>query len=210
MAAALLLLSGFGFILLASQTDSGGYFSSPAYRFTTSTATLKSDEIAVEAASAHAADPSPDIGELARVRIVVRSTDPHARIFVGIGPTDQVETYLRGSSYDEFRAAELSPFSATFRRVPGTAQAKSPSGRPFWVATSAGSGTRTLTWNKSHGTWSIVVMRLDGAPGVDVRASIGLRFGFLVPAGIGMLVGGTLLLVGALALRRRTPVKTAG
>jgi hypothetical protein len=55
----------------------------------------------------------------------------------------------------------------------------------------------------THGAWSVVVMRLDGRPGVDVDASIGLRFGFLLPAGLAALTGGTALLALAPGARRR-------
>ncbi|MBC6460604.1 hypothetical protein [Actinomadura sp. HBU206391] len=203
--AALLLLMGCAFTLLAAvQADSGGYFSTAAHRFTTPTAALKSDEIEVGSTSAQAADPSTDIGELARVQVVVRAANPHTHMFVGIGPKDDVEAYLRGSSYDEFTSAELNPFRAAFHRVPGTANARNPADQPFWVATSAGAGTRTLTWNKTHGAWSVVIMRLTAEPGVDVDASIGLRFAFLLPSGIAMLTGGGLLLAFAWTRRRRT------
>ncbi|GAA2105309.1 hypothetical protein [Actinomadura alba] len=206
VAAVLLLLVGAGFTLLAAvQGGSGGYFSSPAHQFATPTAALKSDEIQVGSTSAHAADPSPDVGELARLRVVVRPSDPNIPLFVGIGPKDDVEAFLRGSSHDEFISAGLSPFRPVFRRVPGTARAESPADQPFWVASSAGAGPRTLNWNKTRGAWSIVVMRLTGEPGVAVHASIGLRFGFLLPSGIVVLAGGGLLLAFALTCRQADP-----
>ncbi|RFU37205.1 hypothetical protein DZF91_34105 [Actinomadura logoneensis] len=153
---------------------------------------LKTDEIDVGSSSAHAADPDPDIGELARVRIKVEAADPNVPIFVGIGPKDQVEAYLRGVAYDDFVSAELKPFQASFRHVPGAGRAADPTRRTFWVASSAGPGPRTLTWDKTHGAWSVAVLRLDGAPNVDVRASIGLRFAFLTPLSLGCLVAALL------------------
>ncbi|GAA3683506.1 hypothetical protein GCM10022224_055100 [Nonomuraea antimicrobica] len=52
------------------------------------------------------------------------------------------------------------------------------------AAASAGSGVRELEWDKpTYGAWPIVVMRLDDSPGVGISASVGLRFGFLLPAG---------------------------
>jgi hypothetical protein len=203
VAAALLLLVGCGLTALAAlRANAGGYFATPSQRFNTSTAILKSDEIDVGPSSARAADPDADLGELARVRIVVQPLDPGVRVFIGIGPKDQVEACLRGSAYDEFVSARLDPFWATMRRVGGTGRAVHPAGEPFWVATSTGTGTRTLEWDKSNGTWSVVAMRMDGEPGVDIRASVGLRFGFLPPAGLATILTGVLPL-GAIAIIRR-------
>ncbi|MFB4297702.1 hypothetical protein [Actinomadura sp. NTSP31] len=192
--AALLLTGGGATAGAAMQAGSGGYFSTAEHRFATPTAALKTDEIEVGSSTARPDDPDPDVGELARVRIVVRPAEPRARLFVGIGPKDQVEAYLRGTAHDVFAGADLKPFHADFERRPGAAAATAPGSQTFWVATSAGSGDRVLSWNKTHGAWSLVVMRMDGSPALDVRASIGLRFGFLAPAGIG------LLLIGALAI----------
>jgi hypothetical protein len=208
----LVLLAGGGVAAAAwLQADSGGYFATSEHRFTTSTAALKTDEIEVGSKTAHATDPNPDVGELANVRIVLHGANPQARYFVGVGPKDKVEAFLKGTSYDEFATAELSPFHAVFDRKPGAAKAPSPGTQSFWVASSTGAGTQTLNWNKTHGPWSVVVMRVDGAPGVDVSASIGLRFGFLLPTGIGGLVVGALLLVFAArrAGDRRQPVVEA-
>lgn len=199
----LLLLAGGGTLLLAAdQASTGGYSSSPEYRFTSTAAVLKTDEIDVGADRATAADPNPDLGELARVRIVVRPVDPDARLFVGVGSKRQVEAYLRGIEYDEFDGARLDPFEASFRRVPGEARTADPGRQSFWVATSAGSGTRTLEWDKTGGAWSAVVIRLDGA-GMDAHASVGLRFGFLLPAGTAVLIAGTAALLLSFAGRGR-------
>ena len=165
VAGAFLLLAGAGLGAAGGvQAAEGGYFSTSYHRFSTPTAALKSDEIEVGSDRAHAADPNPDLGEVARVRILVRPADPSVPVFVGIGPKAQVESYLRGTAYDDFTSAELRPFRPRFERIPGAAQAPSPNGRPFWVAASQGTGTRTLTWDKTHGAWSVAVMRLDGRP----------------------------------------------
>ncbi|WP_165494948.1 hypothetical protein [Actinomadura roseirufa] len=119
---------------------------------------------------------------------------------MGIGPKSRVEQYLRNVAHDQFTSARLHPFTASFRRTPGAATA--PAAQPFWVATSEGKGTRTLNWNKTHGAWSAVVLRQDGRPGLDVHASIGLRFGFLLPAGLGLLVIGTAVITYPAITRR--------
>jgi hypothetical protein len=87
-------------------------------------------------------------------------------------------------------------------------------GQRFWVARSTGSGTRTLTWDKTGGAWSVVVMRMDGRPGIEAHASIGLRFDFLTPAAAITLIAGAAPLTAAavMAIRRRRvtpPSRTA-
>lgn len=204
LGAAVLLPVGLGFVALASlQADEGGYFSTSEHRFTTTATALKTDEIDVGSSSAHAANPSPDIGEVARVRIVAAPADPNVPLFVGIGPKEEVERYLRGSAYDDFVSAQLKPFQATFKRVSGAAQPAPPTSRTFWVASSVGTGTRTLKWDKTQGAWSVVVMRMDGKPNVDAKVSMGLRFGFLVPLGPASLIGGGLLVAFTVLSRRR-------
>ncbi|XVQ08426.1 hypothetical protein ACQP1W_38590 [Spirillospora sp. CA-255316] len=204
-----LLLTGSGVAAAAAaQAAGGGAFTTPEHRFTTATAALKTDEIEVGAEQARAGNPMPDVGELAQVKIVVRPADPRVPLFVGIAPKNQAEDYLRGVAHEEFVSAGLAPFTPVFHHRPGTPRAGAPpAGRPFWTATSSGTGTRTLTWNKTGGAWSVVVMRLDGRPGVDAHASIGLRFGFLAPAAILVLAAGTAPLAWAVAARRRSAAR---
>ncbi|MFI0484782.1 hypothetical protein [Actinomadura sp. 9N215] len=203
--AAPLLLTGCGLAAGAAlQASSGGSFATPERRFGTSAVALKTDEIEVGSETARAGNPMPDVGELAEVEIVVRPADPRVPLFVGIGPKAQVEDYLRGVSRDEFVSAELSPFTPVFHRVPGADTAAAPPSRQrFWVAGSAGTGTRTVKWDKTGGAWSVVVMRMDGRSGVDAHASIGLRFGFLLPGAIAALAAGTVPLAWALVARRQ-------
>ncbi|MFG2244058.1 hypothetical protein [Spirillospora sp. NPDC048823] len=199
-----LLLAGSGFAVAGGvQAASGGAFGTSDRRFTTSTVALKTDEVEVGSETARAGDPMPDLGEVAEVEIVVRPVDPGVPLFVGIGPKERVESYLRGVSHEEFVSADLSPFAPVFRRLPGASEAARPSRQRFWVATSSGTGTRTIRWDKTGGAWSVVVMRMDGRPGVDAYASISLRFGFLVPVAILALVAGTAPLLWAVVARRR-------
>lgn len=202
--AAPLLVTGSGLAAAAAfQATSGGAFTTPERRFGTSAVALKTDEIEVGSETARAGDPMPDLGELAEVEIVVRPADPRVPLFVGIGPKEQVESYLRGVAHEEFVSADLGPFRPVFRSLPGASHATGlPSQQRFWVASSSGLGTRTLTWDKTGGAWSVVVMRLDGRPGVDAHASIGLRFGFLLPGAIVALAAGAVPLIWVLATRR--------
>jgi hypothetical protein len=199
--AAVLTLAGLGTVgAHAVQQSEGGYFSSSTETFSTPTAALVTDEILVEAG--RPGDSPTDVGDLAEVRIRATPTEPGSALFVGIDPKAEVEAYLRGVAHDRMASFELDPFVVRFDRVPG-GPGPAPTALPFWVATASGPGTQTLLWDKARGAWSAVVMNADGSPGVEVRADIGLRFGFLLPLGIALLATGLLLAAGPSLLSRR-------
>jgi len=185
------------------QSSEGGYFTTPSASFRSSSAVLLTDEIDV--GTGRPADPEPDLGDLGRVRVHVVAPNPAADLFVGIGRRDAARSYLAGAAYDEFTGATLDPFHASFRRVPGTDDIAPPVPQPSWVAQTSGASDVTLEWDKAAGPWSLVVANAAGSPGLDVRADLGFRFGFLVPLGSGLLVLGTLLLGAALVWRTRRP-----
>ncbi|TQM45951.1 hypothetical protein [Pseudonocardia cypriaca] len=199
-AGALLALAGLAAVgaHVAQQAD-GGWFASSTERFSTPTSVLVTDEILVE--EGRPGDPPTDLGELAEVRIRATPAEPGQPVFVGIGPKADVDAYLRGTAHDRMASFDLEPFAVRFDRVPG-GPAPAPAAQPFWVATASGPGTQTLLWDKTRGAWSAVVMNADGSPGVDVRADVGLRFGFLLPLGVALLAAAALVAAGPSVLRR--------
>ena len=56
--------------------------------------------------------------------------------------------------------------------VTGDARAPSPGTQDFWVASSTGSGPRTLEWDPTDGSWTVVVMNADGRAGIDVALEL--------------------------------------
>jgi hypothetical protein len=200
--AALVLAAGAGSLTASiAQADGGGYFTTPTGSFHSATPVLLTDE--VELSTGRPADPEPDVGELGRVRVHVTSSDPAAHLFVGIGDRDAVRAYLAGTARDEFAGAGNNPFQATFTRVPGALTAAAPAAQPVWVARAGGGADTTLEWDKTAGPWSLIVANADGSPGLDVRADLGLRFGFLIPLGVGLLALGGLLLAVTLVRSRQ-------
>jgi hypothetical protein len=190
-----------------AQQAEGGWFTGSTERFSTPTSVLVTDEILVE--EGRPGDPPTDLGELAEVRIRATPAEPGRAVFVGVGPKADVDAYLRGVAHDRMAGFDLEPFTVRFDRVPGGA-APAPAAQPFWVATASGAGTQTLLWDKTRGAWSAVVMNADGSPGVDVRADVGLRFGFLLPLGIALLAAGVLVAAGPFLLRRDRSANASG
>ena len=76
----------------STQRDTDGYFATDAERFETSTHAMTADDIDLGTDPTHE-ERVFDLGDLATVRLAVESVDDQS-VFVGIGPTDDVERYL--------------------------------------------------------------------------------------------------------------------
>jgi len=121
-------------------------------------------------------------------------------IFLGIGPRDEVEAYLAGSSYSEIRDMEFAEYrrrgvwATEYLDHIGDGTPDAPSQQAFWVATAEGVGTQTLRWPIEPGDWALIVMNADGSRGIDVEGSLGVEAPWLLGLGIGLLAGGLILL----------------
>jgi hypothetical protein len=204
----LALLGAGGTALWADRTQrEGGYVTTGVHDFSTTGSALAT--VSTELGSAGGWLYSP--GLLGEVRIRVTPTSPGSALFVGIGPSTDVDRYLAGVTHTvitEFWEEKV-------ETVAGGQPRSAPATQSFWAASSTGSGTRTLEWDPTDGSWTVVVMNADGRPGIDVGADLGARMpavlwvavGFLV-AGAVFLAGGVLLVGGAIRGRRAGPVST--
>jgi hypothetical protein len=198
------ITAGGGALLWADlgARDGAGYLSTGSEAFSTATFAIATERIRLPIEGPWANAPAA----LGTVRIRVTPTDPRVNVFVGIGPTVEVERYLDGVPH----AVTSDLGNARLRTVPGSAPPGSPGSQPFWIASSSGTGARTLVWPSEEGTWSAVAMNGDGTRGVSVRASIAATVPALRPIAIGLLAGGGVmlvvgssLLIGGLTHRRR-------
>ena len=195
------LAAGGGVLVWANgtQRDADGYFTTSTERFRTATFALTSDQVDLGAEGEHGGW-AADVGDLARVRVRATSAAPGRPVFVGIGPEREVEAYLAGVAHAEVSDVNFDPFRVEYRPQPGTAVPAPPTGQDFWVARTAGSGTRTLEWDLEPGTWALVVMNADAARGVVADVNLGIAVDLLLPIGIGLLAGGLLLLGGGVTM----------
>ena len=137
---------------------------------------------------------SPSV--LGEIRIRVTPSSAETTSFVGIGPSNEVHRYLAGVGH-----TMITDFwSETVEPIDGDAIASAPSSQDFWVASDSGAGSGTVTWDPTAGSWSVVVMNVDGRPGVDVRADLGATIPPLVWISVGLLVFGLVFLAGGLLL----------
>jgi hypothetical protein len=220
---ALLILISFGLGALggvltwahATQRDSEGFFTSGTHRLESLTYAITSEEIDLGVRPGRG-DRRFDLGDIATVRLRVESQDA-SPVFVGIGPARDVDAYLADVRHAEIDDIDFRPFRVTYVVRPGDAPPERPGAQNFWVASAEGRGVQRLEWELESGRWTVVVMNANGARGVAVDASAGVKADWVLPVGIGLLGGfgalvilGTVLLVlGAAGLGRRVPEPAA-
>lgn len=213
---ALLILVSLGLLgagstaLWAEETrrDAAGYVTTGVHEFSSAGSALATEPIELG---------SPGVGwlysqaVLGEVRIRVTPIGPGPHLFVGIGPTADVDRFLAGVGHThiyDFRGGRAQEMSGgTAGSMPGT--------QGFWVASTSGPGPRTLSWDPANGSWTVVVMNADGAPGIAVRADLGATVpAFTWIAVVSLVVGGTLgvagtlLIVGAIRRHRADVART--
>ncbi len=180
----------------ATQRDADGFFSTPTERLDTTARAITADDIDLGTAPG-GKDRWFDIGDLATVRLEVES-DEEAGAFVGIGPDDEVAAYLDGVAQAEVEDFEVDPFKVEYVFHDGTAEPAPPAEQDFWAAT--GSDAEPLVWDIESGNWTVVIMNADGGPGVSVQTSVAVKLDWLLPLGLGLLIGGFVVLVGGALL----------
>ena len=145
------------------------------------------------------------------IRIRVTPVNASSRLFVGIGPSAEVDRYLAGVHH-----SVISDFwTNRTDTVGGDPSPASPTTQGFWVASDTGAGPRSLVWEPTRGSWSVVVMNADGQPGIDITADLGAVIPAAIWIAVGLLVAGAVIAVGAIllivgAIRRHARLSTAG
>lgn len=173
-----------------SKRDDAGYLTTDPRGFSTSGAALTTR--ATELGPAGIAWLySP--GLLDRVRLRATPNDPDTTLFIGIGPTTEVDRYLAG-----VRHTLITDFwGARTQGIGGGAVAGAPDVQDFWVASDVGSGATTLEWDPAEGSWTVVIMNANGRPGIDaVTTDLGATMPVVVWVASGLLVAGAVFLAG--------------
>jgi hypothetical protein len=203
---ALALLGAGGTALWADRTQrDGGYVTTDVHEFSTSGSAIAT--VSTELGSAGTGWLySPTL--LDTVRIRVTPTSPGRALFVGIGPTADVDRYLAGASH-----TVISDFwDEKTEFVDGDTPSSTPGKQDFWVASATGRGAQTVVWKPADGSWTAVVMNPDGRPGIAMGADLGAKLPALPWIAVGVLAaaalfaaGGGLLIAGSLRGRRADP-----
>jgi hypothetical protein len=190
---ALAVLVG-GILVLATYAfgrDDQGYFTTDPQQLQSATYAITTEDIDL---GADEVDWAPD-GILGNLRVQVDGERP---LFVGVGPDDDVDRYLREVAHDKLVGfdgddPELDEHAGRAPRTP-------PADQDFWVAESEGAGEQALTWEAEFGRWTLVVMNANAARGIDVEADVGVKLDWAIWAGLGMVVIGLLMTAGAVVV----------
>jgi hypothetical protein len=139
--------------------------------------------------------PFSDEDELA-VRIDATSAGGEA-LFLGVGPTADVERYRAPVAYDEIDDVSFNPFALDYDRRPAAGTGGTldpPADQTFWTAQAEGPQSSVqMDWDFAPGRYTLVLMNGDGSPGIDADASLELEVPFLqqglwIAAGVGALI----------------------
>ena len=132
------------------------------------------------------------------VRVRATSSAGAGPIFVGIAPAGAASHYLSGVRYDTVR--DIAHQHASYTGHRGGAPVTVPGLAGIWAVHAAGRGTQTLTWPASDRGGMAVVMNATGSRPVAVRINVAASLPELPWIGVGLLIGGSLLLVAAVVL----------
>jgi hypothetical protein len=172
-----------------TQRDSNGYVSTSTHRYTSPGRAIATDKVTIGSAV-----PDWIAGKL---RLAAPSSSKP--VFLGIARQADVDRYLEDTSYATATEADLDPFTVTYVPHAGNKNPGRPADQTFWAASTSGSA-HTLTWKLKPGEWSLVLMNADGSPGVSASISTGAELPWILWAGIGLAVFGTLLGLTAAAM----------
>ena len=183
-----LALAAAGGVVLFAQSafrDAQGFFVSGTHPFTSTGYAVTSERLDLGINPERGAS---QIGGIFTLRLRVTSESGRS-VFVGIGPSSDVDRYLVRSSHDQVTDVQLDPYRATYRNIPaGDTPPGPPALQAFWAVKATGTGEQTLVWQPRGGRWTAVVMNADGSRPVSAQMSIGVRVRFLTWIAIGLLI----------------------
>jgi len=127
-----------------------------------------------------------------------------APLFVGIAPSADVDAYLRGAPIDVIQQIDW-PGAARTEPVAGSRSPAPPTDQTFWAISDRGTSP-SLHWVATPGDWTLVVMRADAAPSLDVTLSGSVTIGSLGAVGIALLLVAVAIMVLGIWLTARGAV----
>jgi Domain of unknown function (DUF4389) len=184
-----LLASGIAVVVVdQTQRDSQDFLVSPTRNFSTPTYAVVSRKL-------YAGVDGPQWVYDNLLGTIVLKSDSSKPVFLGIARATDVDRYL-----GRVRRATVTDLTAHRNQyvVVGSGAPSAPPGQQsFWAAKATGSGSQSLTWDVQDGTWRVVVMNVNAAPGVNADLRVGAELPNLLWFGIGLIVvGGIILGVG--------------
>ncbi len=183
-----LLLCGLALIAVyAFARDDDGFYTTDREQLSSNGYAITTDEITLDFVE----DLPDDLTGTLRVNAEGTGGRP---VFVGIGPSTDVERYLGRVAHSEL--TDWRHHDPVYTEVPGGRPATPPGAQGFWVAQSQGIGDNQIDWDPEDGVWTVAAMNAGGTRGVAIDAEIGAKPEWVIWAGIGLTVVGLVLTVG--------------
>ena len=181
-----LVVAAGGAALWQTGTSDGGYITSGAHRFDTTSHAIVTEGLKVDS----------DIPRwlIARTRITATSSESEP-VFLGVARTRDVDAYLANVSRSQIRNLEYGSFRVDYANHAGTASPARPGSRSLWAASTSGTGEQQLNWRLRSGQWRVVLMNADGSSGVSADVKVGGTINHVVPVALGVTGGGLLILL---------------
>jgi hypothetical protein len=173
----------------SAAKDNDGFFSTWKFKVTRDSYAVVLDSDGIDFGG------SEDMGDY-KVEIMNKRVSNEG--FIGAGGEEAVKEYLNGVNYDEITGLRIFPTRANYQNYPGTLIPSDPASQSFWINSSSGTGTHSLTWNPKIETASLVIMNKDGSPGIDIDVTIKTTIAALFTIGITNLMIGVFLIIPSL------------
>jgi len=134
-----------------------------------------------------------------RIGIHAETTSPGG-VFIGVATAADAARYLAGGRVAVVSDISLRPYSLRYTVATGSRALARPGDQHLWVAEATGRSSASLVWPISSGSYRVVVMREDASSGIDLEASFALSVPRLGSLAVGLLVGGIVAVLLAVAL----------
>lgn len=181
-----------GTFLVVATDDADGFISAGPVRVRTDSAALVGDDLDLFLDEPVRGGVFLGIDNI-ETRLAVNPRNDKG-LFVGIGPSSDVNRFLAGGSYS---VVEVFGDNVVLDDFAGSSRLGSPADQDFWVASTLDD---VLNWDLESGHWSVVVMNEDGTAGIDSSVTVAARVPFLRPIGAAILVIGVIGLAVGVAL----------
>ena len=192
----LLLVGGALIVIHATQRDDDGYYASSRFRLAAPDYAITSEQLDLAGGGHNSL--AKNAAQLSGSLRIHAAAPNGRRLFVGIARQPDADRYLGGVARDEVVDAAGAATDTVTR--PGRAPAGAPADHHIWRASSAGTGTRTMTWKIQPGRWTVAVMNADGSRGVTANIRVGLKTKLFLLIGLALLAT-ALLATSAAGLR---------
>ncbi|MGZ5398383.1 MAG: DUF4389 domain-containing protein, partial [Nocardioides sp.] len=175
--------------------DDAGFVTSGRETFATETYAVTTQNLEFHVADGATWVPEALLGDTR----ITAAAPAGSEVFLGIGPTAQVQDYLADVPHSVL--LDHRDGDPVYRTTNGTATPADPADLDLWTVQAAGGGEQAMTWAPQDGDWTVVLMNNDGTSNVSADITVGAELPALGAAvAVLLVVGGTLLVLSVVVI----------